>query len=113
MGGALTHGIIVLEMETPGRSPTLAPAGPEDGQLSTEREGPSAETGTVAVATRKAKPTTELGKTGKRPTTLLRSQGLARRLRQRGPRGRWRGSSAPWSQLQVALGKTQSAEETL
>lgn len=27
MGGALTHGIIVLEMETPGRSPTLAPAG--------------------------------------------------------------------------------------
>lgn len=27
MDGALTHGIIVLEMETPGRSPTLAPAG--------------------------------------------------------------------------------------
>lgn len=72
-------------------SPLLA----EDGRLSMEREGASAETGTGAVATHEAKPPTELGKTGKRPTTLLRSQGLARRLRQRGPRGRWRGSSAP------------------
>lgn len=69
MDGALTHGIIVLEMETLGSSPTLAPAGPEDGQLSTEREGASAKTGTGAVATHEAKPTTELGKTGKRPTT--------------------------------------------